>query len=155
MITRALGVEPVVDIELTSDKMTLGDVYLLCSDGLHGFVSDERIEQIIEQQAVLTRACAALIQEANANGGGDNITAVLIRIDESDEPWRVATSIPPPPSSSSDADETIKTVAVRDSDQDETRPLPPVQANDELPPADEPNEIDEEVTADTDAPNSE
>jgi PPM family protein phosphatase len=97
VITRALGVEPVVDVDVTSDEVNIGDVYLLCSDGLHGFVTDERINEILQQTPIITNACADLIGEANANGGGDNITAVLIKIEELDEPWAVSTSVPPAP----------------------------------------------------------
>ena len=97
VITRALGVEPSVDVDVTSDDVHVGDVYLLCSDGLHGFVEDDRIGAIVMATPVITSACADLIGEANGNGGGDNITAVLIRIEESDEPWAVSTSVPPAP----------------------------------------------------------
>jgi protein phosphatase len=97
VITRALGVEPIVDIDVTVETVRLGDVFLLCSDGLHGFVSDERLREIVVNVPVLTSACAELVAEANKNGGGDNITAVLIRIEELDEPWAVSTSVPPAP----------------------------------------------------------
>lgn len=97
VITRALGVEPTVDVDVTVERVALGDIFLLCSDGLHGFVADERIREIVTSLPVLTSACAELIAEANRNGGGDNITAVLIRIEEMDEPWAVSTSIPPAP----------------------------------------------------------
>lgn len=97
VITRALGVEPNVEVDVNSDDVHVGDVYLLCSDGLHGFVEDERITEIVMATPVITSACADLVGEANNNGGGDNITAVLIRIEESDEPWAVSTSVPPAP----------------------------------------------------------
>lgn len=126
VITRALGVEPVVDVELTAERIELGDIYLLCSDGLHGFVSDERIAAILGEEGVLTNACAALIDEANENGGGDNITAVVVRIDETDGPWRVSTSFPPPPGHApegegededvDDPDSTVQTTALTHAD---------------------------------------
>ena len=100
VITRALGVEPTVDADIIVEEAKLGDIFLLCSDGLHGFVNDERIMDIVTSLPVLTSACAELIAEANRNGGGDNITAVLIRIEEVDEPWAVSTSVPPAPSKS-------------------------------------------------------
>lgn len=96
VITRALGVEASVDVEVTSERVELGDVFLLCSDGLHGFVSDERLHEIVHDHRILTGACTALIDEANKNGGGDNITAVLVRIEQIADPWAVATSVPPP-----------------------------------------------------------
>ncbi len=97
VITRALGVEPTVDIDTNVSDVRLGDLFLLCSDGLHGFVEDQRILEIIAGTEVLTSACAELIAEANNNGGGDNITAVLVRIEERDEPWAHSTSVPPAP----------------------------------------------------------
>jgi protein phosphatase len=111
VITRALGVEPAVDVELTIDRIEIGDIYLLCSDGLHGYVADARIAEIVATERVLTRACAALIDEANDNGGGDNITAVLVLIEKSDDPWRVATSVPPPPPAGEEHEESLAALA--------------------------------------------
>jgi serine/threonine protein phosphatase PrpC len=99
VITRALGIAPTVDVDLSSVTAELGDVFLLCSDGLHGLVHDEEICCIVEENDSLTNACASLVAAANAAGGKDNITAVLIRIEEADEPWSVRTPIPPRPSS--------------------------------------------------------
>ncbi len=87
VITRALGIGPTVELDLRAERVQVGDVFLLCSDGLHGLVSDEEIAAILEEYPVLTGACARLVDMANAAGGKDNITAVLIRIEE-DEPWR-------------------------------------------------------------------
>jgi PPM family protein phosphatase len=105
VITRALGIGPTVDLDLRSDKVEIGDLYLLCSDGLHGLVSDDEIAATLDQTEVLTDACSRLIDLANENGGKDNITVVLVRIEEEDEPWSVRTPLPPkaggsmPPSS--------------------------------------------------------
>jgi PPM family protein phosphatase len=88
VITRALGIGPTVDVDLRAERAEPGDVYLLCSDGLHGLVSDEEIADVLQQRPVLTEACAALVNLANAAGGKDNITAVLVRIEADDEPWR-------------------------------------------------------------------
>ncbi|MBL8916134.1 MAG: serine/threonine-protein phosphatase, partial [Archangium sp.] len=54
-----------------------GDIYLLCSDGLSGMVPDKQMEQILQSQPDLDKACAMLIDAANANGGNDNVTCVL------------------------------------------------------------------------------
>ena len=100
VITRALGIGPTVDVDVSGVAVELGDVYLLCSDGLHGMVPDEEISCIVQENASLTDGCAKLVAEANKNGGRDNITAVLIRIEEEDEPWSVRTprtSYPPAP----------------------------------------------------------
>ena len=105
VITRALGIAPTVDVDLTSVEAAPGDVFLLCSDGLHGLVEDDVLQKIVAENAVLTDACHRLVDAANRNGGKDNITAVLIRIEEEDEPWSRRSpghSIPPasvPPAS--------------------------------------------------------
>jgi serine/threonine protein phosphatase PrpC len=98
VITRALGVEPTVDVEIAIERVEARDVYLLCSDGLSGFVSDERIGEILREVDVLTNACVALVAEANGNGGGDNVTAVLVRIEELALPLALTSSVPAPPS---------------------------------------------------------
>jgi PPM family protein phosphatase len=87
VITRALGIGPTVDVDVRVERVRVGDVFLLCSDGLHGLVSDEEMTAILEEYPVLTEACARLVEMANAAGGKDNITAVLLRIEDEDEPW--------------------------------------------------------------------
>lgn len=82
VITRALGIGPTVDVDLAAFVVQQGDVFLLCSDGLHGLVPDETIASIVQAHKILADACTKLIAEANKNGGRDNITAVLIRIDD-------------------------------------------------------------------------
>jgi protein phosphatase len=54
---------------------------------LHGLVDDLEMAEIVQDTTVLTEGCARLVAKANAAGGRDNITAVLIRIEEEDEPW--------------------------------------------------------------------
>ncbi|MBI4703611.1 MAG: serine/threonine-protein phosphatase [Deltaproteobacteria bacterium] len=98
VITRALGVEPTIEIDVAVHDIRLGDLFLLCSDGLHGMVPDERIAQILRETKVLTEICSRLIAAANTAGGGDNITAVLVRIEQADDPWAHPASVPPPPS---------------------------------------------------------
>lgn len=85
VITRALGVDANVTPDVNVRDVLPGDVFLLCSDGLHGFVPDARIRELLEMHSELEAACAALIDEANGNGGGDNITAVLVRLERTDE----------------------------------------------------------------------
>lgn len=87
VITRALGIAPTVDVDVTSIPAEIGDVFLLCSDGLHGLVEDDVLAKIVQGTISLTDACAKLVEAANKNGGKDNITAVLIRIEEEPEPW--------------------------------------------------------------------
>lgn len=78
IITRALGVANEVHSDLDFIDLNAGDVMLLCSDGLSNYVSPEEISRILESfdQDVASR----LIDKANAGGGGDNITAVVIKI---------------------------------------------------------------------------
>ena len=81
VITRAIGHETTVEVEVLP-PITLrdGDQVLLCSDGLSGPVDDSRIATILAETADGDEAIAALLAQANAAGGPDNITAVLIRI---------------------------------------------------------------------------
>ena len=60
--------------------MIPGDLLLLCSDGLHGYVPDSTIQRIINTNPALNQAAAALIDAANAAGGHDNVSVQLIRI---------------------------------------------------------------------------
>jgi serine/threonine protein phosphatase PrpC len=73
-----------VVVDLQHDDPRAGDVYVLCSDGLSGMVSDDDIEQIVTIAPDIREACRKLIQRANERGGEDNITAVLIQIEEPD-----------------------------------------------------------------------
>ncbi len=95
VITRALGIGPTVDVDVRVERVEVGDVFLLCSDGLHGLVSDEEISAILDEYPVLTEACSRLVERATAAGGKHNITAVIIRIEGEDEPWSVRPSQPP------------------------------------------------------------
>lgn len=85
VITRALGMNDSVAVDLISDEPQPGDVYLLCSDGLSGMLSDDQILQIVSSIEEVPEMCRRLIAQANENGGEDNITALVIRIDEQDE----------------------------------------------------------------------
>ncbi len=85
VITRALGMQDHVVVDLQTDAPTSGDVYLLCSDGLSGMMSDEDILDILNGVEAPDELCKKLIARANANGGEDNITAVLMRV-EFDDP---------------------------------------------------------------------
>ena len=79
VIVRALGMKETVKVDTRLDIPQPGDVYILCSDGLSGMVSDPQIQQVLQNQTDLEKACAQLIDLANANGGNDNVTCVLAR----------------------------------------------------------------------------
>lgn len=81
VITRALGIREDVLVDLVTDETRLGDLYILCSDGLSGLVSDEQMHQIVNSTPSLDEACRLLIERANLFGGTDNITAVLARVE--------------------------------------------------------------------------
>lgn len=82
VIVRALGMKESVQVDLMSDTHQVGDVYLLCSDGLTGMIDDGGVAAILGEERDLDRAVERLIQRANANGGIDNITCILARIEE-------------------------------------------------------------------------
>jgi PPM family protein phosphatase len=82
VITRALGPEAAVEVDTLTYPARPGDVYMLCSDGLTGMVPEDRITEILAAAEDLQEAGQALIREANENGGRDNITVVLFRLEE-------------------------------------------------------------------------
>lgn len=84
VITRALGTRPGVQVDLGVHPVSDGEVYLLCSDGLCGYVSDSEIQRCVSTHGSdLKAAAGALIEAANAAGGLDNSTVALVRIDAS------------------------------------------------------------------------
>lgn len=80
ILTRSLGKEMFVAADTITVNLLPGDVLLLCSDGLYGFVPDAKIQRILTNAADLNKAVAALIDAANDAGGEDNISAQLIRV---------------------------------------------------------------------------
>ncbi len=84
VLTRALGVRPVVEPDLAELSPSSGDVFALCSDGLTAHVRDEEIAEHAGPAAVPESAVDALIDLANARGGEDNITIVLLRWENGD-----------------------------------------------------------------------
>ncbi|MGC9982178.1 MAG: PP2C family serine/threonine-protein phosphatase [Polyangia bacterium] len=81
IILQALGVQEKVEVVLSQVPLRRGDVVLVCSDGLHGPVSDEEIKRILLDEPDVRKACDQLIACANAHDGPDNITVVLARFD--------------------------------------------------------------------------
>jgi protein phosphatase len=81
VITRVLGTDPEVDVDSFSVPTKPGDIYLLCSDGLSSMVDDHRILALLEEHGSdVTASARALVAEANANGGEDNITVILFQV---------------------------------------------------------------------------
>jgi serine/threonine protein phosphatase PrpC len=77
LVTRALGVEDAVLLEVNEHKIEAGDIYLMCSDGLSDMVDDESIGKLLESEGTLEQKAVLLIDAANANGGRDNISVLL------------------------------------------------------------------------------
>ncbi len=84
VITRALGPEGVVEVDTRSYSARDGDVYLLCSDGLTTMLAEDRLAELLLAHANLREAGETLIAAANEAGGRDNITVVLLRLEELD-----------------------------------------------------------------------
>ncbi len=84
VITRALGPEGAVEVDTHSYSARDGDVYLLCSDGLTTMLPEDRLAEVLRGHPALRDAGEALIAAANEAGGRDNITVVLMRLEELD-----------------------------------------------------------------------
>lgn len=82
VITRALGMQDHVTVDLQSDDARIGDTYVLCSDGLSGMIDDGEILVVVGESADISEACRRLVALANEHGGEDNITAVIVRIED-------------------------------------------------------------------------
>ena len=83
-VTRALGVEPNVDVEINEEAVHKGDYYVLCSDGLSDMVEDEDIHLTISTfSANLDSVAKQLTQLANDNGGRDNVSVVMAHVVDS------------------------------------------------------------------------
>lgn len=99
VITRALGAEPDVEVDVVRLVPQAGDVLLLCSDGLTGMVGDGEIGRIVGEPGPLPERARELVQAANGAGGEDNVTVVLVRIgergEEDTEPERSGPTIIP------------------------------------------------------------
>ena len=99
VITRCIGMADDIDPDVFDGEARVGDAFLLASDGLTGMVDDRRIQQLLRSRAKPERIVDALIQEANVNGGNDNITAVVVRVlgAQANGTDRDITPVPPPP----------------------------------------------------------
>ncbi len=80
MLYRAVGQGGALDVDVVTYALHKNDQLLLCSDGLWGVLSDERIWQIIEAAPSPSIGCARLVEAANEAGGNDNITVILVEI---------------------------------------------------------------------------
>jgi protein phosphatase len=81
ILSRAVGVEPNVEVEISAESPVPGDIYLLCSDGLSRMVPAPEIEATLVGTPDLEEATKTLTDLANRSGGRDNITVILVRVD--------------------------------------------------------------------------
>jgi len=86
IITRALGPEPEVQVDVQTVPAQDGDIYLICSDGLTTMLGDEQISRLLTRATSLQAAVRALVDEANRAGGRDNITVVAFRLEDTAAP---------------------------------------------------------------------
>jgi protein phosphatase len=98
IITRALGPEPDVEVDTYTLAGREGDVFLICSDGLTSMISDEEVASIVRSAGSLDEAAEALVRAANQSGGKDNITVILFRLGEEEQPAAAAAPAEPLPS---------------------------------------------------------
>ena len=84
VITRSVGFEPVVDVDVYQMNVTIGDTFLICSDGLSGLIEDPEVFRLVKkdlfEQGDINQTVKDLIGTANRNGGDDNITTVMIQV---------------------------------------------------------------------------
>ncbi|MGI8607543.1 MAG: Stp1/IreP family PP2C-type Ser/Thr phosphatase [Gaiellaceae bacterium] len=84
VITRALGTDPEVDVDTFTVDVEMDEVFLLCSDGLTTMVEDDRILAVVRDAKRLDHAARSLVKEANRQGGEDNVTVILFRLEAGD-----------------------------------------------------------------------
>lgn len=81
VITRAIGTAHDTEPDVRREKLEEGDLFLLCSDGLSSVVKDPDIARILARGGDLSERCRELVQAANENGGPDNISTILVRVE--------------------------------------------------------------------------
>ena len=84
VITRALGPEPDVQVDVQAYQARAGDVFMVCSDGLTSMVPEARVRELLTAAGSLDQGGRELIAAANDAGGRDNITVILFRLEEVD-----------------------------------------------------------------------
>src|SRR5690606_29100726 len=80
IILQALGTAETVQVDLTYHDLCVGDVLMLCSDGLSGMIRNEEIAEVLSETESPLEACRELTERANAAGGHDNITVIVVRV---------------------------------------------------------------------------
>lgn len=87
LVTRALGVDASVELDMREERTAPGDVYLLCSDGLNDLVDDENIElALLTLHENLPLTAEMLVHIANDNGGHDNVSVIVVKVKQAQAP---------------------------------------------------------------------
>ena len=87
LVTRALGVEPSVQVEVSQHPLHSGDLFLLCSDGLSEMLGSADLQAIAATRAPLQDKAQCLVNAANLRGGRDNITVLLVQAGPAPAEW--------------------------------------------------------------------
>jgi protein phosphatase len=133
VITRALGYQSEVSVDMFRLPVQIGDIVVLCSDGLHGLVADDEIAEIIAGHGADT-AVEHLVDLANERGGPDNITVAIARVEALDWETRPVS----PEDLEAERERTTVELPVREEDQADTpapEPIEPPRAAPLRPPA--------------------
>jgi protein phosphatase len=85
LVTRALGVDESVLLEVNEHAVQAGDLYLMCSDGLSDMINDDAISEIVSGELPLEQRAKQLIDAANERGGRDNISVLMIEVHDAPE----------------------------------------------------------------------
>jgi len=108
VITRAVGTDPDVDVDTFTVAAEVGDVFLLCSDGLTDMISDGTIRDLVEEHRTdLEQAARALVDAANRGGGEDNITVVAFEIVGGGEELEETVRMEAPVADATDDEDTL------------------------------------------------
>lgn len=82
VITRACGLTDEVEVDVVFTEVEPGDLYLLCSDGLTDMITDSALQEMLKDHSDLEKLAKILVDQANENGGADNITLILAKVEE-------------------------------------------------------------------------
>ncbi len=127
VVTRALGIGATVQVDETVVRVRNGDRLLLCSDGLSGMVSDDAIEAILGSSDDPQEATARLVEAANEAGGVDNITALVLDVDDVPETTNeTLVAVPASPKQTLVADGPGQAAVPEETVQPPPAPPPPV-----------------------------
>ena len=81
ILTRAIGMDPNIEVDDVAVKVRRSDLLLICSDGVHSLIRDDELASVLKDSADPQSSCREIVDLANAKGGNDNITVVVGQID--------------------------------------------------------------------------